>query len=140
VIARVGTAQAVPQKTTLAQFKKLGWLVGTWRGSGGGLTAFYEEYRVVDDSTIGVRSFADSTLKTVSDSATIQFRGGEVQRRSIRSTSFAVTVSDTSVHFMRQGASTGGFKFARGLPGEWTATLYPNSAAGRETIYLMRRL
>jgi putative oxidoreductase len=139
VTPRLVAAQAVPQKATLAQFKKLQWLVGTWRGSGGGLTGFYEEYRVVDDSTLGVRSFVDSTLKVVSDSQTIQLRGGQVQRRSIRSLAFAVTLTDTTVRFLRQGAQTGGFKFARGLPNEWTATLYPNSANGRETIYTMRR-
>jgi hypothetical protein len=124
---------------TLADFQQLRWLEGTWRGSGGDYAAFFEEYRFVDDSTIQMKSFADSTLATVSDSSRIELRGGGVNSRSARST-YAGEVTAGRIAFKRPGSTAGGHTFERVSDDHWTATLHPATAGGRETVYQMRRI
>jgi hypothetical protein len=134
------TAHLQPQRTTLAQFQELRWLSGAWRGSGGGYAAFFEEYRIVNDSTIQMRAFADSTFRAATDSSTIEWRNGMVFNRGSGARSIAVEVRPGSIHFMREGASRGGFTFARVSADQWTATLHPSTADGHETVYVMRRV
>ena len=133
-------AQQRPPSVTVAQFQQLQWLAGTWRGSGGAYPAFYEEYRVVDDSTMLMRAFSDSTLRTVTDSSRIELRNGTVVSRGERTATPAIEVTATQVRFRQAGAASGGFTFSRVSDDEWTATLHPATANGRETVYVMRRI
>ena len=130
--------QSPPQQAAAAvtrqQFRQLQWIAGTWRGSGGAYPSFFEEYRVLDDSTIAMRAFSDSTLRTTTDSSIIEWRNGRVQSRSGRSTYVAVTFTPTSVRFGRPGVAGGGHTFARVSANEWTATLHPASAGGQTTL------
>ena len=128
------------RQTTLAEFKQLQWIAGTWRGSGGNYPSFFEEYRVVDDSTIAMRSFKDSTLSAVGDSSRIELRGGLVYNRGEGPGSVATELTSTRVRFVPQGRAGGGFSFERLSPDEWKATLHPAAAGGKETIYQMRRI
>jgi hypothetical protein len=105
-----------------------------------GVSAFFEEYRILNDTTIKMRSFSDSTLRVATDSSTIEWRNGSVQSRSARSTYNMVEFSPSSVRFARPGVATGGHTFARVSADEWKATLHPSPASGQATIYTMRRL
>jgi hypothetical protein len=134
-----GPKQERPSTISLADFQQLTWLEGTWRGSGGDYAAFFEEYRFVDDSTIQMKSFADSTLRTVTDSSRIELRGGAVNSRSARST-YAGEVTAGRIAFKRPGSSAGGHTFERVSDDHWTATLHPATAGGRETVYQMRKI
>lgn len=118
------------------QFKQLEWIAGTWRGSGGAYPAFFEEYRFVDDTTIRMRAFADSTLRTVTDSSVIAWRDGKIQSRD----NVVVEFSPTSVRFKRPSATAGGHTFTRVSADEWTATLHPAQSGGQATVYVMRRI
>src|SRR6185295_15642534 len=71
-------AQPAPAKFALADFGKLRYLEGAWRGSMENGNAFYESYHFVNDSTIAKAAHSDSTFKTKSDSSTIVFRNGAV--------------------------------------------------------------
>lgn len=143
-LASVALPLAAQQKTaphvTLVQFQELRWLSGAWRGSGGAYPAFFEEYRVLDDSTIVMRSFPDSTFTRASDSSNIEWRSGVVVNRSANSASIAIELSGTSVHFAREGATRGGFTFSRQSADQWTATLHASTPGGSETVYVMRRM
>lgn len=140
VLPGCARAQQRPPSVTVAQFKELQWLAGTWRGSGRAYPAFFEEYRVVDDSTMLMRSFSDSTLRTTTDSSRIELRNGTVVSRGDRTATPAIEVTATHVRFRQEGAASGGFTFSRVSNDEWTATLHPASANGRETVYVMRRI
>jgi hypothetical protein len=133
-------AQQPPQRVTLAEFRALGWLSGQWRGSGGAYPAFFEEYRFLDDSTIVMRGFADSTFASATDSSRIVWRNGVISSRGSGTPSLAVDVRPTSVRFMREGASRGGYTFTRVSADQWTATLHPSTPEGTETVYVMRRV
>ena len=125
---------------TRQQFRQLQWIAGSWRGSGGAYPAFFEQYRVVNDSTIGMRSFSDSTFRIATDSSVVEWRNGRVQSRSARSTYIAVVFTPSTVRFARPGIAGGGHTFARVSADEWTATLHPGSPSGRPTVYTMRRI
>ena len=134
------SAQAQPANVTREQFRQLRWIDGQWRGSGGAYPSFFEEYRFVNDSTIRMRAFSDSTLRVVRDSSTIEFRNGTVQSRSARSLYDVIELAPTTIRFARRGATTGGHTFARVSADEWTATLHPATPGGQATVYTMRRL
>lgn len=122
------TAQRPAGRVTLAQFRQLNWLSGSWRGSGGGYAAFFEEYRRVNDSTIVMRAFSDSTFRVGTDSSRIEWRNGVVSNRGSGSSSIAVELTANTVRFVPEGASSGGFTFTRVSPEQWTATLHPKAA------------
>jgi hypothetical protein len=54
-------AQSGAQRVSLEQFRQPQWLAGEWRGSGGAYASFFEEYRVVNDSTIAMRAHPSTT-------------------------------------------------------------------------------
>lgn len=130
--------QAQPPTVSVADFQQLRWLEGTWRGSGPGYPAFFEAYRVLDDSTMLMKSFTDSTLSVVNDSSVIALRGGTVSSRSARSRYVVTELSAHRVRFVREG-STLGHTFERVSDDQWTATLHAADAGGRATVYQMRR-
>lgn len=130
--------QAAP--ATLAQFRELDWLSGRWRGSGGAYPAFFEEYRLINDSTILMRGFADSTFRAATDSSWIELRKGIVSKRGERAPSVAIELSTGRVRFAREGSERGGFTWTRVSPDQWTATLHPVTPGGAETVYVMRRM
>ena len=132
--------QAPPASVTRQQFRAWTWIEGTWRGRGGNYPSFFEEYRFINDSTLRMRSFSDSTLRLATDSSLIEWRAGNVQSRSGGSTTPAVTFTPTSVRFMPPGATAGGYTFTRVSNNAWTATLHPRKAGGNETVYTMKRI
>ena len=132
--------QQGPANVTRQQFRQLQWIEGSWRGSGGAYPAFFEEYRLLNDSTIKMRSFSDSTLRVATDSSVIEWRNGRVQSRSVRSTYVAVTFTPSSVRFAQPGRAEGGHPFTRVSADEWTATLHPASSGDRPTVYTLRRI
>ena len=132
-------AQRRAAPATPAQFRELRWLSGKWRGSGGAYPAFFEEYRVVNDSTILMRSFADSTFRGATDSSWIELRQGIVATRSDRAPSVAIELSADRVRFAREGSDRGGFTWTRVSADQWTATLHAVTPGGAETVYVMRR-
>jgi hypothetical protein len=126
---------------TSEQFQQLQWITGTWQGSGGNYASFFEEYRVIDDSTFGMRSFTDSTLAVVSDSSTIELRDGVVRSRGADGSFYDVSeFTETSIRFIRPGARSGGHTFSLVSDGEWTATLHPAEPNAQPTVYTMRRI
>jgi len=137
---RGGDAASAPATVSLKEFRQLQWIAGTWRGSGGAYPAFHEEYRVIDDSTIQMRAFSDSTFSTATDSSMIEFRGGAVQSRGAERTYIALAVAADSIRFAQAGVALGGHTFTRVSADEWTATLHPSRAGDQATVYIMRRI
>ena len=87
-------ASAKPAVLTPKDLRALRWIEGTWRGAGGGEKPFFERYAFVDDSTLRMESFADSTLGRVSDTTFYELRGGRFANRSARARWVAATLKD----------------------------------------------
>ncbi len=120
---------------TLAQFKSLSWLAGSWRGSGGAYPSFFEDYRMLNDSTLRMRTLRDSTFSVATDSGDYVFRGGRITKGS----SAVTRISGDTVRFDRVPAAPGrGYTFVRTSPTTWTAIL--DSPNGAPTIYKMTKV
>lgn len=118
-------------------FASLRWLQGRWVGSGGGFAAFFEEYAVLNDSTIEQREFPDSTFTRPSGTSTIEWRGGTVlKRRGDRVQSALVRVSGDTARFESVAAGRGGFTWIRLSATRWRAIL---DGRGAPTVYVLER-
>jgi hypothetical protein len=126
------------QTYSLQDFGKLRWLEGSWRGEVPTGGYFYEQYRAVDDSTIAMRGFADSTFTQPNDSADIMLRGGRIIDRSTSSEYFATTLDSTRVEFTPAQPKNNHFSWVRESADRWTATLRP--AQGKTIVYPMVRV
>lgn len=131
--------QTQPVQVTLDQFRQLRWIEGTWRGSGGNYPSFFEQYEILNDSTIRMRAFSDSTLRVVTDSSTIDWRNGKIASRRESRSYDAIEFTPTSIRFIRPGLTTGGHTWTWVGPNEWTAALYSSRQPPVVTIYTMRR-
>lgn len=132
-------AQPAPAKYALADFQHLRFLEGAWRGTlpDGGF--FYESYHFLDDSTIFMAGYADSTLKTKKDSARIVYRNGAVLD-SGGAVAVAEKLDSNTVDF--RAAPTSHFAWTRQGPDAWVANIYNRQPDGTErtTTYQLKRI
>jgi len=135
-----GAADSQPQQVSLEEFRRLGWIVGKWEGSGGAYPSFFEDYEWLDDSTMRQRNFPDSTFAAASDSSWIEWRGGRVANRSASSRSEGMLVAADSVQFRRAGATLGGYTWTKNSADQWTARIHAATEGGAETVYVLRRV
>src|SRR5688572_9587455 len=113
---------AVPHYT-LADFQRLRWLDGRWRGFQPDGKTFYEQYRVLNDSTIAMVGFADSTFGKPTDSSRVQLRGGTVSNDGRTARWVATRLDSTGVDFAPHHGATNHFTWAREDSTKWNATL-----------------
>lgn len=131
---------ATPGTYTLDEFRRLHWLDGRWRGFMADGSSFYEQYRVVNDSTIEMTSHADSTYGPSNDGSRIALRGGKVTSEGGASQYVATRLDSTGVDFIPiKGRNA--FTWVRESDTRWTATLRFTDADGRPqtVVYAMHR-
>jgi hypothetical protein len=117
-------------------FARFRWIEGTWRGTGGGVDAFFERYSMIDDSTLIRYTFSDSTLSAISDSTPIGLRGGRVLDPT-EDPDWQVTAFDsTSWRFEHLRDPGRAFTWRGENPATWTAHL--ESPQGARTYTLTR--
>ncbi|AHG93521.1 hypothetical protein J421_5986 (plasmid) [Gemmatirosa kalamazoonensis] len=128
---------------------QLRWIEGDWRGAGMGGTQqapFYERYRFVDDSTLTVESFADSTFRTVRDAARYELRGGRLGNVGMGPRYVAVRLDSLGVEFAPVSRASNHFRWDRAKgagmhPAQWQAMiLWVETTAMRRREYVMRRV
>ena len=124
---------ASPARVTLADFQGLRFLEGSWQGSGYQPGPFYESYRFVNDSTLEMAGWTDSTFTRKSDSTRYMFRNGEI--RSGGGEAAVVRIDSLGYHFQRLSGQASGWVFRRISQDRWTATLN----RGR-TVYTLDRI
>jgi hypothetical protein len=123
---------------TMTDFGKLRWLDGSWRGTLPKGGYFYERYEFVDDSTITMHGYADSTFSAANDSAQIVFRGNKVYDRGVSAEWIASRVDEKSIEFSPVKNASNSFVWNPVSNDQWTATL--KSANGISTNYDMQRV
>ena len=125
---------------TAGQLRQLRWIEGSWVGSGDGQAAFAERYRFVDDSTLAVEGFTDSTGRVPSDTTFFALRAGRFGNKG-SSEWAAAHLNATEVRFIPVTARNE-FTWRYVSANEWTALLkWPATPErpARERIYHMRR-
>lgn len=125
---------------TTSMFRSLGWLTGSFEGSAaGGGSRFHERYRFLDDSTLEVSHFTDSTFSRESGPASLMtLRNGRV----VYDRSVAIAFTETEIRFSEATGQPHVFTFTRGTGGNWTAVIDGRTPTGdpRRTVYQMRRI
>jgi hypothetical protein len=128
------TREPAPVKVTLADFRKLKFLEGKWRGTGYRVP-FFESYRFVNDSTIEGKTSEDSRFTTTKPGSNIVLRGGSIYSQDIgQPPRWAVTRIDTAGYYFSALGRPGFFIWKSVNPNEWSAVLQGG------TVYRMYRL
>lgn len=136
-------AQTRGQPVTFASadFAKLRWIEGSWTGSAPGQSVTYERYRFVNDSTIEITYYGDSTMTRAMGTGRLYFAVGRIYH-SFGSRRWGATRLDKSgVFFAPQDNAHSTFAWSFEGRDTWTSTLR-SGGSGRElvTVYSMRRL
>ena len=150
LFALVATVPAFAQSSQRGQpttpfaasdFAKLKWLEGTWRGSAVGQEPFFERYRFVNDSTIEISYYRDSTLTRESGTGRVYLTVGRIYHTTGSGRWGATRVDSSGIYFIPQVNARNTFAWAYQSADTWTATLR-SGATGRETVtvFEMKRL
>jgi hypothetical protein len=129
-----------PKEIVAADLKKLRWIEGSWRGTGGGVPTFYERYRFENDSTLVVEGLADESLKQVKEVSRFELKDGHFGYDEGDTGSVAVALDDNGITFAPLGKSNF-FRWQRESENVWKAVLNWTDKHGvpKERIYVMER-
>ena len=135
------TTAVVAGQYTLADFQRLRWLNGRWRGFMPDGKKFYEQYTFLDDSTIEKHAFPDSTFTKPASSSRVQLRGGTVADESPAARWVATRLDSVGVDFAPHHGATNHFTWAQESPTTWNATLRWTDKDGRPqtVVYALHR-
>jgi hypothetical protein len=131
-----------PGTFTEADLKKLRWIEGTWRGTGGGVPPFFERYKFENDRTLAVETLEGEKLEKVTDVTRFELKDGRFGGGSEGSRWEASSIDDKSINFVPVTKARNSFRFDRESETIFTATLdYPANAEkpARQRIYRMER-
>ena len=141
-----GTPQPASQggtskEITTEDLKKLRWIEGSWRGTGGGVEPFYERYKFENDSTLAVETLTDETLSKVDDVSRFELKNGSFGGSDGESGSVAISLDETSITFAPLGKAQNAFRWQRENDNSWKAILTwtDKDGAPKERIYIMER-
>src|SRR5215510_8244470 len=124
-----------------SDFQKLRWVEGTWRGSNGGKGSFYEGYRFINDTTIEIEFFTDSTLSKISGKGMIRLSDKSIISGGGSTFCAATTADDRSIHFALKQNDSNYFSWEKESNDVWLARIKNVDSQGRqiETVYRMER-
>ena len=123
-----------------ADLGKLRWIVGTWRGTGGGVPPFFERYQFENEYSLVVETFTDQTLRKVDDIRRFVLMDGQFGNSEGGSGSVATALDDNSITFDQFGKGSS-FRWQRETDNSWKAVLTwtDKTGAAKERIYNMER-
>lgn len=138
-----GAAPPAPDAVavTMADFQKLRWLNGPWRGFMANGEKFYEWYKFENDSTIVKTEHPDSTFGRPSGESRIMLRNGIVVDSSMRSSYVATRLDSTGIDFAPRRGATNNFTWTREDTTKWSATIRWVDKDGRpqSVLYALHR-
>jgi hypothetical protein len=135
------SALAQTKKITAADLKKLRWIEGTWRGTGGD-KPFFERYRFESDSVLAVDGFEDETLAKVTETTRFELKDGEFGGGSEGSRYVATSLDERAIEFGPAVNVKNGFRWERESKDVWKATIILPATAekpARQRVYKMER-
>jgi len=140
--ARQDQPKPTPAKLTAADLKKLRWIEGTWRGTGGE-KPFFERYRFENATTLASDSFENEKLEKVTDTTLFELKDGEFGGGNEGFRWVVTAIDDSSITFAPVTKARNWFVWRRDSKDSWTAILgWPASAdkPARERTYKMERI
>ena len=141
--AQAASSPAVAgKKFTSTDLKKLRWIEGTWRGTGGGVPPFVERYKLESDTTLAVESLEGEKSDKVTDVTRFELKDGEFGGGSEGSRYVATSIDDKSVTFDPVVKARNSFRWEYESENSWKAILsWPATDKGpaKQRIYQMER-
>jgi hypothetical protein len=122
--------------------KKLRWIEGTWRGTGGGVAPFVERYKFESDTILAVESLEGEKSDKVTDVTRFELKDGEFGGGSEGSRYVATSIDDKSVTFQPVTKARNSFRWEYESENSWKAILSsPATDTGpdKQRIYQMER-
>ncbi len=113
---------------TLEEFRGLRFLEGSWRGQGTAGAPFFELYQFVDDSTIAMTAWRDSSMTNARENSRYMWRDGTV---GTADGARLVRIDKDGFHFE---APTYRWSFQPESADRWLARVGPS------TVYTMARV
>ena len=130
----------VPGTFAAADFAKLRWLEGRWRGFMPSGDKFYESYTLENDSTIVKHSYADTTFTNPSDRSVISLRGTTVANEGEGARYVVTRIDSTGADFAPERGATNYFTFTREGPTQWSASLrWTENGQPKSVVYALHR-
>ncbi len=125
----------------VADIGKLRWLEGTWKATAPGEREFFERYHFVNDSTIEITYYGDSTFTRETGSGRVYLSVGRVYHTFGPGRWGATTIDTAGVYFVPQVNAHNTFSWSYQSKDAWTATMR-SGYSGRErvTIYQLQRV
>ena len=127
---------------TTADFKKVRWIEGTWRGTGVGQGPFYERYKFENESTLAVETLEGEKFDQVTDVTRFTLKDGRITGGGEGSLYAASAVNDNSITFDPVIKARNSFRWQRENENSWTAILsWPatdKKPAGQRTYQMER--
>ena len=123
-----------------ADLKKLRWIEGTWRGTGGGVAPFVERYRFESDKVLAVEGFEGEKLDKVTDVTRFELKDGEFGGGSEGSRYVASSIDDKSITFEPVTKARNSFRWERESENSWKAIIsWPANDKGpaKQRLYQM---
>ena len=139
--ASAPTADTVGATLSTADIRKLEWIQGAWKGTGDVPTPFYEQYDLVNDSTLRVLTFTDSTLTVANDSTFQTLRGGRFGNHDKSSRYVAKKLDADHAEFIPVTARNR-FIWRKKDQNSWEAVIVisaTSTAAAKQLNYVMTR-
>lgn len=141
-------AQATPSPSVAAgtfnptDLKKLRWIEGTWRGTGGGVAPFVERYKFENDTTLAVEGFEGEKLDKATDVTRFELKNGVFGGGSEGSRYVASSIDDKSITFEPVTKARNSFRWERESEDSWKAILSSpatEQSPGKQRTYQMER-
>jgi hypothetical protein len=124
-----------------AELKKLRWIEGTWRGTGGE-APFYERYKFENDSTLAVETLEGEKFDKVTEVTRFELKNGQFGGGDEGARWVATSIDDKSINFEPVAKARNSFRWERESTNSWKAILsWPASDRGpaKQRIYQMER-
>jgi hypothetical protein len=132
-----------PRRTfSTADLKKVRWIEGTWRGTGGGVDPFCERYKFESDTVLAVEGLECDKLDKAGEVTRFELKNGEFGGGSGGSLYIATLIDDKSITFDPVTKARNSFRWERESENSWKAVLWwpaTDKAKAGERTYQMER-
>ncbi len=124
-----------------ADFAKLRWLEGSWRGTAADEAPIYARYHFVNDSTLEITYFRDSTFAQPSGTGKVYLTVGRIFHTFGPGRWGASNVDSVGVYFVPQLNTHSSLSWGYLSHDAWTLTQRSGTSGHeRVTVYQMRRV
>jgi hypothetical protein len=122
--------------------RKLRWIEGTWRGTGGGVPPFVERYKFESNSVLAVEGLEGEKFDKVTDVTRFEIKDGKFGGGNEGARWVATSIDDKQITFEPVAKARNTFRWQRESENSWKAILsWPatDKSPARERMYLMER-